>query len=54
VRNRIYEISVASPDIVPACARGASISFRINGKDTGIMSVNDLAPDGHQLDLVMP
>ncbi|MDP9238426.1 MAG: tannase/feruloyl esterase family alpha/beta hydrolase [Chloroflexota bacterium] len=49
-----YELSVASAGIVPACAKGATVSFRVNGKETGITALNDLVPEGHPLDLVMP
>ncbi len=47
-----YSIDVASPDVVPGCAKGGSISFRINGNDTGITTVNDLVQrQDHPLDL---
>ena len=46
-----YTISVASPEAIPACAKGATISFRVNGKETGVTATNDLAQQDHQLDL---
>ena len=47
-----YSIDVASPDVVPGCAKGGAIDFRINGKDTGITAANDLVQrQDHTLDL---
>ena len=49
-----YEISVASPASVPACSAGGSVSFVVNGQRMPQTGVNDLARDGHPLDLVVP
>jgi hypothetical protein len=49
-----YSLNVTSPDALPACAKGATITFRVNGKDTGITATNDLVQDDHQLNLQAP
>jgi pimeloyl-ACP methyl ester carboxylesterase len=46
-----YTINVAAPDTIAGCTKGGTISFRINGIDTGITGVNDLVQDDHVIDL---
>jgi pimeloyl-ACP methyl ester carboxylesterase len=46
-----YTMNVASPDAVPGCTKGATISFHVNGKDTGLTGVNDLIERDNPLDL---
>jgi hypothetical protein len=50
-----YTLIVAGPDAVPGCDRGATLSFRLDGKPAAETATNDLASgaSGHELDLTM-
>jgi hypothetical protein len=48
-----YTISVASPDAVAGCVTGGTITFLVDGMDTGATAVNDLKQEEHLLDLLV-
>jgi pimeloyl-ACP methyl ester carboxylesterase len=48
-----FSLDVVGPDAVPACSRGATITFRVDGRPTVDTAVNEPARSG-SLDLTVP
>ena len=48
-----FTLDVVGPDSIPGCARGATITFRVNGRRALDTAVNDPALSGSQ-DLTVP
>jgi hypothetical protein len=48
-------LTVAGPELIPACKEGAQLTFRLDGKPAKQTAVNDLksGSDGHELDLIL-
>jgi pimeloyl-ACP methyl ester carboxylesterase len=46
-----YVLAVVGPESIPGCARGATLTFRVNGRPARETSVNDPEINGHSLDL---
>jgi hypothetical protein len=46
-----YVLAVVGPDSIPGCERGATLTFRVNGKPAVETSRNDLSIRGQGLDL---
>ena len=55
VTEGYYTLIVAGPEAVPACAEGATVKFRIDGKPTVQTVVNDLggSSSGHEVNLTL-
>ena len=53
--ERLYTLIVAGPESIPACAEGATLTFRLDGAPAAETAVNDLArgSEGHELDLTV-
>ncbi len=51
--ERFYTLIVAGPESISSCAKGATLSFRLNGDRAAETAVNDLGrgSEGHELDL---
>jgi hypothetical protein len=48
-----FSLSVVGPDSIPGCARGATITFRVNGRPSLDTAVNEPGHSG-PLDLTVP
>jgi hypothetical protein len=46
-----YVLAVVGPESIPGCARGAMLTFRVNGRPARETSVNDPEINGRSLDL---
>jgi hypothetical protein len=46
-----YVLAVVGPESIPGCTRGATLTFRVNGRPAVETSVNDVSINGHSLDL---
>jgi len=46
-----YVLAVVGPESIPACKRGATLTFRIDGRPAVETSRNDPSVQGHSLDL---
>jgi hypothetical protein len=55
VTEGLYTLIVAGPEAVPACAEGATLTFRLDGEAAIETAVNDLGAgsEGHELDLTL-
>jgi hypothetical protein len=55
VTEGYYTLAVAGPDAIPACAKDATITFRLDGKPAIETAVNDLRNDepGHEVNLTL-
>ena len=47
-----YDLAVVSPELIPACQTGETITFRIDGEPVAATATHDL--QFHQLELVLP
>ncbi len=50
----VYDMRVAAPAAIPACASGETITFRVNGVVVPGNVTHDLSRNGHALDLATP
>lgn len=46
--ERLYTLIVAGPEAVPGCAKGATLSFRLDGVPAQPTAINDLGAGGNQ------
>jgi hypothetical protein len=46
-----YVLAVVGPESIPGCTRGATLTFRVEGRPVVETSVNDPSINGHSLDL---
>jgi hypothetical protein len=55
VTEGLFTLIVAGPEAVPACAEGATLTFRLDGEPAIETTVNDLGAGsaGHELDLTL-